>query len=891
MHPSARPWDFLIVTAPNAAQAAAYESQLKLRQKLGLLAGVNEVLVVADPPQQRIGSGGSTVLCLCEVLRRTSGAGAGPGDWLAALRQLRVLLVHAGGDSRRLPAYGPCGKIFIPVPGESDSALSHTLFDRQIAAYLALPPTPAGNGQIVITAGDVLLSFDPSAVRFADTGITGLGSHAAPQRAARHGVYCTVPNGQSAGGAVRLYLQKPTVAEQERQQAIDRYGQSVLDIGVIAFDAATAVALLRSCGVGEAAGEARWSGEVGGAIETLGLDFYREICCALGRDVTPEHHRNSARGSGSKWNDQLLDRLFRQLSKIPFTAQVLPHCSFLHFGATRQIIDSGVELLREDRGVVQSSLVLSINNDIREGGGVVGRQAWVEGCTLAAPLTVAGENVVVGVDVRAPLSLPAGAALDVQPGRDRSGKEVWFVRYYGTRDGFKESLAAGATFCNRPMSQWLELIGAKSDDVWPANIPVEQRSLWNARVFPAVRSAAELSQWLWTFDPVGPTADGQAWLAADRYSAAEILELADPETFHARRSAIRVGEVLRSLRRLFRQGSGFSAADLAHVLARSPDPAATLHQVLAEAMWYHREHGDAGMQAFVFARIIHSVGHAVESLESAGQILSRLNELLTAQERTWLGELGLLPGEHASPLSWARRAQSSAFDDLGRTIISGDSPSQHPVHRLRSDEIVWGRAPARLDLAGGWSDTPPYSLEHGGCVVNAAIDLNGQPPIHCYGRVIPELLIRIGSIDLGTRIEITQLDTLLDFSKAGSEYGLVKAALALSGFSPEVGDWPADVTLRKMLELFGGGIELTTLAAVPKGSGLGTSSIMGAAICSVIARMMGRQLTQRELFYAVLRLEQALTTGGGWQDQIGGVVDAVKVVTTEPGLMPDARVQ
>ena len=53
---------------------------------------------------------------------------------------------------------------------------------------------------------------------------------------------------------------------------------------------------------------------------------------------------------------------------------------------------------------------------------------------------------------------------------------------------------------------------------------------------------------------------------------------------------------------------------------------------------------------------------------------------------------------------------------------------------------------------------------------------------------------------------------------------------------------------------------------------------------------MGRQLTHRELFYAVLRLEQALTTGGGWQDQIGGVVDGVKVVTTDAGLMPDARV-
>jgi galactokinase/mevalonate kinase-like predicted kinase len=893
MHPSARPWDYLIVTAPNAAQAAAYESQLKLRRELGLLAGVNEVLVVADPPQRRIGSGGSTVLCLCEVLRRTIGPGTGSGDWLAALRQLRVLVVHAGGDSRRLPAYGPCGKIFIPVPGESDSAIALTLFDRQIATYLALPPTPDGNGQIVITAGDVLLSIDPVAVRFADAGITGLGSYTTPQQAAKHGVYCIVPNGQTAGGVVRLYLQKPTLAEQEQQRAIDCYGQSVLDIGVIAFDAATAVALLQSCGVGEAAGDLRWSGEVGRAIETLGLDFYREICCALGRDATPEHHRNSARGSGSKWNDQLLDRLFRQFSKIPFTAQVLPHCSFLHFGTTRQIIDGGAELLREDRGVVQSGLVLSINNDIREGGGVVGRQAWVEGCTLTAPLTLAGENVVVGVDVRQPLSLPAGAALDVQAGCNRAGKNVWFVRYYGTRDGFKESLAAGATFCNRPMLQWLELIGAKPEDVWPADIPVEQRSLWNARMFPAVRSAAEFSQWTWMFDPIGPAANRQAWLDADRYSAAEILELADPDAFHERRSAIRAGEVSRSLRRLFRQGSGFSTADLAHVLLRSPDPAGMLRQVLAEAMWYHRENRDAGMQAFVFARIIHTVGQVVETMApagGAGQILSRLDELLGARERTWLGELGLLPGEHASPLSWARRAQSSAFDDLGRTIISGDSPSQHPVHRLRGDEIVWGRAPARLDLGGGWSDTPPYSLEHGGCVVNAAIDLNGQPPIHCYGRVIPELLIRIGSIDLGTRIEITQLDTLLDFRKAGSEYGLVKASLALSGFSPEAGNWPADVTLKKMLELFGGGIELTTLAAVPKGSGLGTSSIMGAVICSVIARMMGRQLTQRQLFYAVLRLEQALTTGGGWQDQIGGVVDGVKVVTTDAGLMPDARV-
>jgi galactokinase/mevalonate kinase-like predicted kinase len=90
-----------------------------------------------------------------------------------------------------------------------------------------------------------------------------------------------------------------------------------------------------------------------------------------------------------------------------------------------------------------------------------------------------------------------------------------------------------------------------------------------------------------------------------------------------------------------------------------------------------------------------------------------------------------------------------------------------------------------------------------------------------------------------------------------------------------------------MMERFGGGIELTTLAAIPSGSGLGTSSIMGAVLISVINRLMGRCLSQRELFHSVLRLEQELTTGGGWQDQIGGVIEGVKLIRTAPGMVPD----
>jgi len=103
-------------------------------------------------------------------------------------------------------------------------------------------------------------------------------------------------------------------------------------------------------------------------------------------------------------------------------------------------------------------------------------------------------------------------------------------------------------------------------------------------------------------------------------------------------------------------------------------------------------------------------------------------------------------------------------------------------------------------------------------------------------------------------------------------------------------DWPAGITLPRMLEEFGGGIELTTLVGIPKGSGLGTSSILGAVIMAVVRRMMGRPQSPRQLFHDVLRLEQALTTGGGWQDQIGGGTAGAKITGTRPGIFPDPRI-
>jgi len=70
----------------------------------------------------------------------------------------------------------------------------------------------------------------------------------------------------------------------------------------------------------------------------------------------------------------------------------------------------------------------------------------------------------------------------------------------------------------------------------------------------------------------------------------------------------------------------------------------------------------------------------------------------------------------------------------------------------------------------------------------------------------------------------------------------------------------------------GGGLELHGWSSLPQGSGLGTSSILAAALLAVIYTAMGVTFTRSQLIHAVLYIEQLLTTGGGWQDQVGGVM-------------------
>ena len=896
MEARTQPWDYLILTASNDAQARVYERRLSVRRAIGLLGGVDEVIVVPDPGGRRVGSGGSTLFCLLEVLRRRLGSKKTRSDrryWQQVLGELRILIVHAGGDARRLPAYGPCGKAFVPVPGENDSAVCLTLFDRQLPTYLALPAPPQGGGQVVIASGDVLLRFDPSQVAFPQPGIIGLACYAQPEQASRHGVFCP-----ARGNEVRLYLQKPSIDQQKQEGAVNAYGQSCLDIGVMHFDAGTAVELLRLFGArADKDGQLVLAGPKGRAVTQRGVDFYREICGALGNEGNLDHYVQTALGSGSKWTETMLSGLFDTLAAIPLHMQLLKHCDFLDFGTSRGIINSGTRMLQEDRGLSQLQSSLDVNNDVADGGAVRGTASWVEGCRIAAPLELGGSNVVVGVDVAEPLALPGGTCLDVLEGRDSKSRPVWFVRYYGIDDTFKEPLDEGAVFCGMDLRAWIESVGAREQEVWDRDVPRAERTIWNARLFPAVEQHAEFRRWQWMLEPAGASeAQHAAWRDASRYSLEDILALADQEAFFERRAGIRARVVRGTLQQIFHPKGGLSARELTYLLRDASEMSVWVAEMVGQAHRAFEAGRDGTTASLVFPRIIHTLGSALlevarDKRRAVARALRDAGTALAPSVRRWLKSLELDLEGTVKAEKWCRRAQAVGFEALEDAIVgSAATETERARSVLRSDEIVWARAPARLDVGGGWTDTPPYSLEWGGCVTNAAVNLNGQPPIQAYVRVIDEPVIRIGSIDLGARIEIRNFENLLDYRQATGSFALAKAAIVLSGLSPDGSGRGRKRTLKQALEAFGGGIELTTLAAIPKGSGLGTSSIMGAVIAAALARVTGRQLSQRELFHSVLRLEQALTTGGGWQDQIGGVVDGVKMIVTDPGMVPDAHI-
>ena len=163
-------------------------------------------------------------------------------------------------------------------------------------------------------------------------------------------------------------------------------------------------------------------------------------------------------------------------------------------------------------------------------------------------------------------------------------------------------------------------------------------------------------------------------------------------------------------------------------------------------------------------------------------------------------------------------------------------------------ERAFARAPVRVDPAGGGTDAPPFSVEHGGMVVNIGI---GRHAFASVDRLPPGSGVIIYSEDLGVGVTAPTVDELpgrLEF---------------LEAFVRRLAD-PADSLL------------LVTESDVPAGAGLGGSGAVGVAAAAALDRAYGREPSQAETAILANSVERDdLGYPGGDQDSFGAALGGI----------------
>lgn len=73
-------------------------------------------------------------------------------------------MIHSGGDSKRVPQYSACGKLFSPVPRVLPNGKRSTLFDEFMISMSGVAARM--NAGMLVCSGDVLLLFNPLQIDF-----------------------------------------------------------------------------------------------------------------------------------------------------------------------------------------------------------------------------------------------------------------------------------------------------------------------------------------------------------------------------------------------------------------------------------------------------------------------------------------------------------------------------------------------------------------------------------------------------------------------------------------------------------------------------------------------------------------------------------------------------
>ncbi len=712
-----------------------------------------------DPIDHKLGSGGGTTWLLTQAYENEMAHSDANNqktfdEWLSSEKRL---LLHAGGQSRRLPAYAPSGKVLTPVPvfrWERGQRLSQDLLSLQIPLYKKIMDAAPSSLHTMIVSGDVLIRTTQPLQPIPEADVVCYGLWLGPEIAKNHGVFvssCDTPS------VLKCMFQKPSPATLGTIQKDHYY---LTDIGIwLLSDKAVKVLMSHK-------------GE---------YDLYSEFGGAMGTEPT--------------LNDEAVKEL--KVAILPLSGG-----EFYHFGTSHELLSSTLaiqNLVNDQRLIMHHSRkphpCIFIQNSItKKAVDSSNEEVWIENSYISEGWNISQKNIITGVPKNNwNITLAPGQCIDIVP----MGETQYVVRPYGFNDRF-----AG-----------------------------EEQQKPQFPIVDNIDEAGLVLRYMLNQETEGEDkGKGKAiFEKAQKISAEQISATAN-------------------LRRLFEQRREFRKHNWS-----------ALADNYEHSVFYQLDLNDA-------AKEFKANGIAMpKPLPDSAPLLTRMKD-------------AMFRGDNDKAFGLLREGIVKTSNANGINMPTLSSMS----NKVATDQIVWGRSPVRIDIAGGWTDTPPFCLMEGGSVVNLAIELNGQQPIQTYVKPCREHHVVLKSIDLGASEIVETYEQLADFKRVGSPFSIPKAALALAGFLPQYSQekYP---DLKSQLMAFGCGIEITLLSAIPAGSGLGTSSVLAATVLGTINDFLSLGWDKNEICHKTLVLEQLLTTGGGWQDQFGGVLQGVKLLQTCKG--------
>uniref|UniRef100_A0A6P4A5M3 bifunctional fucokinase/fucose pyrophosphorylase isoform X1 n=1 Tax=Ziziphus jujuba TaxID=326968 RepID=A0A6P4A5M3_ZIZJJ len=886
-------WDAIVLTAASPEQAELYEWQLNRAKRMGRISPSTVTLAVPDPLGQRIGSGAATlhaIHALAAHYHQKLGISLAPQEQQMAatdngisesvvhesskdenlflpmvsfIAKRHILLLHAGGDSKRVPWANPMGKVFLPLPylaADDPDGPVPLLFDHILAIASCARPAFKNEGGIFIMTGDVLPCFDAFTMNLPEDTSCIITVPITLDVASNHGVVVASKSGNLEKSynvsLVDNLLQKPSLEELSKNKAILEDGRTLLDTGIIAvrgkgwLDLVT-VALAFQPMISELLKSRKE------------ISLYEDLVAAW---VPAKHEWLRQRPMG----EELVNRLGKQ--------KMFSYCAydllFLHFGTSSEVLDhlsgTGSELVGRRHlcsipatnvsDIASSAVVLS--SKIAPGVSI-GDDSLVYDSSISSGIQIGSLSIVVGVNVPKVNDTTENPFRFMLPDRHclwevpLVGCTERVIVYCGLHDNPKDSLSKGGTFCGKPWRKVLFDLGIQERDLWSSS-GNHEKCLWNAKIFP-IHSYFEmlnLASWLMGLSELKSEQLLALWRSLRRISLEELHRSIDFSKMCT--------------------GSSIHQADLAAGIAKACINYGMLGRNLSQLCEEILQKEVLGLEI------------CKDFLDMCPKLLEQNSKILP-KSRAFQVQVDLLRacGSELTASNLEHKVWAAVADETASAVRYGfkehllESPSHVSASAFLDnnddcmDQSFHPRSvkvelPVRVDFVGGWSDTPPWSLERAGSVLNMAISLEGSLPIGTAIETTKAAGVFVND-DAGNELHIEDLTSIAPPFESNDPFRLVKSALLVTGIIH-------DNSLISM------GLQIRTWANVPRGSGLGTSSILAAAVVKGLLEIIDGDTSNENVARLVLVLEQLMGTGGGWQDQIGGLYPGIKFTTSFPGI-------